>query len=176
MLNTHDLDNLCLLILQTGEDERQNPGAGASSPPASLVVSRVQSKADDYVIILTPSSCSRHSISLPYVCLLSHPSHLTMPRSCSVSDKCELFSVFCVFDGVYRKMCAHSEAKALSTDTGRFLAITSLGRDGLVPCDEPQVEDMILRRYNNGKPVNYKFSGYVLRIYKNRPLLYLSRQ
>ncbi|KAJ4397448.1 hypothetical protein N0V93_001676 [Gnomoniopsis smithogilvyi] len=56
-------------------------------------------------------------------------------------------------------MCTPSEAKALSIATGRFYAVCSLGRDGLVPGDEPQVDGMILHGYTDGKPIYYKYYG-----------------
>lgn len=61
-------------------------------------------------------------------------------------------------------MCTPREAKALSIATGRFYVVTTLGQDGLVPGDEPQVDGMILHGYTNGKPIYFQYSGYVPRL------------
>lgn len=148
-----------LLSLKIGEGSHQDCGSGSSraSDPTSLdqaspsSVARCESYSTSWDTNFPRSS-------LPFFSSLSS---LHGKRPCATSDHRDSsgWSDFGPPGAAYAPMCTPREAKELSIATGRFYVVTTLGRDGLVPGDEPQVDGMILHGYTNGKPIYYQYSG-----------------
>lgn len=130
----------------SGVSDPVSSGEASPSPVAKLEVHPTSSHP----------SCPHVSFSSSDA--LSSP-HETCGRSSSDDHDSSGWSDFEPADAAYAPMCTPREAKALSVATGRFYIVTTLGRDGLVPGDEPQVDGMILHGYTSGKPIYYKYSG-----------------
>lgn len=148
-------------LLQSNFVKDSVPGNGSGASRVS------KSASPDQVSPSSVAKSESYSTSSPTIC--SHNPHLSSnpllsphepyDRSSSNDHDSSGWSDFEPSDAAYAPMCTPREAKALSIATGRFYIVTTLGRDGLVPGDEPQVDGMILHGYTSGKPIYYKYSG-----------------